>query len=79
MRNRAAADGVEIDLRLEFADEAISGAKRRRAGFEAWMEAFDYAARLCAALLGHGAPCHLAGRCTIRARSQSGKRSSTSG
>lgn len=38
-RDRAAGDGHEILPTLEFADEAISGAKHQRAGFDAMMAA----------------------------------------
>jgi DNA invertase Pin-like site-specific DNA recombinase len=38
-RDRAASDGNEIDPELEFSDEAVSGAKSDRTGFEALMGA----------------------------------------
>jgi DNA invertase Pin-like site-specific DNA recombinase len=37
--NRAARDGLVISKQLEFSDEAISGAKHSRAGFDAMLEA----------------------------------------
>lgn len=38
-RDRAAAEGLEILPALEFSDEAVSGAKHQRAGFDAMMKA----------------------------------------
>lgn len=38
-RNRAVQDGLFIETELEFSDEAISGAKHQRVGFQAMMTA----------------------------------------